>query len=43
MDRYPAPHIACSKARMREHDVVLCLQDTTELNFNGQDIAGLGH
>ncbi len=37
-----APHIACSKARMREHDVVLCLQDTTELNFNGQDIAGLG-
>ena len=37
-----SPHIACSKARMREHSVVLCLQDTTELNFNGQDIAGLG-
>lgn len=37
-----APHIACSKARMREHEVVLCLQDTTELNFNGQEIAGLG-
>ncbi len=37
-----APHIACSKARMREHDVVLCLQDKTELNFNGQKIAGLG-
>jgi hypothetical protein len=37
-----APHIACSKARMREHEVVLCLQDTTELNFNGQEIAGHG-
>ena len=37
-----APHIACAKVRMREHDVVLCLQDTTELNFNGQEIAGLG-
>jgi hypothetical protein len=37
-----SPHIACSKARMREHSVVLCLQDTTELNFNGQEIAGLG-
>jgi hypothetical protein len=22
--------------------VVLCIQDTTELDFNGQDIAGLG-
>ena len=27
---------------MRQHPVVLCLQDTTELDFNGQDIAGLG-
>ncbi len=36
------PHIACSKVRMLEHDIVLCLQDTTELNFNGQSIAGLG-
>ena len=25
-----------------EHPVVLCLQDTTELDFNGQGIAGLG-
>ena len=30
------------QARMRQHPVVLCLQDTTELDFNGQDIAGLG-
>lgn len=36
------PHIACTKARMQAHPVVLCLQDTTELNFNGQEIAGLG-
>jgi len=36
------PHTAMSKARMRQHPVVLCLQDTTELNFNGQEIAGLG-
>ena len=37
-----APHMAQTEARMREHSVVLCLQDTTELNFNGQEIAGLG-
>ena len=36
------PHIARSEARMRQHPVVLCLQDTTELDFNGQDIVGLG-
>jgi hypothetical protein len=36
------PHIACTKVRMQAHPVVLCLQDTTELNFNGQAIAGLG-
>jgi hypothetical protein len=37
-----APHWACAQARMREHAVVLCLQDTTELDFNGQAIRGLG-
>ncbi len=36
------PHWQCSAERMRACDVVLCLDDTTELNFNGQDIAGLG-
>src|ERR1035437_2883853 len=37
-----APHIKCAEARMRQHPVVLCLQDTTELDFNGQEILGLG-
>jgi hypothetical protein len=27
---------------MAEHPVVPCLQDSTELDFNGQNIAGLG-
>jgi hypothetical protein len=30
------PHIAQTEARMRQHPVVLCLQDSTELDFNGQ-------
>jgi hypothetical protein len=29
-----APHIAQTEARMRQHPVILCLQDTTELDFN---------
>ena len=37
-----APHWAQTEKRMAEHKVVLCLQDTTELDFNGQDIEGLG-
>lgn len=37
-----APHAAQTQQRMSQHPVVLCLQDTTELNFNGQDILGLG-
>ena len=36
------PHRQCTRARMAQHPVVLCLQDTTELDFNGQAIAGLG-
>ena len=32
----------CTRARMAEHAVVLCLQDTTELDFNAQAIGGLG-
>lgn len=31
-----------SQARMAQHKVVLCIQDTTELDYNGQAIAGLG-
>ena len=37
-----APDYAQTRQRMRAHAVVLCLQDTTELDFNGQDIIGLG-
>ena len=36
------PHRACTAQRMAAHPVVLCLQDTTELDFNGQQIQGLG-
>jgi hypothetical protein len=38
-----APHWDCSVARMREQPVVLCVQDSTELNYTAQPgIAGLG-
>jgi hypothetical protein len=37
-----APHWARTQERMRAQPVVLCIQDTTELDFNGQEIAGLG-
>lgn len=37
-----SPHWKCTQERMRLHAVVLCIQDTTELDFNGQQIAGLG-
>nr|WP_254894768.1 IS4 family transposase [Chromobacterium haemolyticum] len=36
------PHWARTQERMRAESVVLCLQDTTELDFNGQAIEGLG-
>ena len=32
------PHIDCSQRRMAQHPVVLCLQDTAELDFYGQGI-----
>ncbi|UIF88128.1 transposase (plasmid) [Cupriavidus necator] len=35
-------HWQRTEERMREHEVVLCLQDTTELDFRGQTIEGLG-
>lgn len=37
-----AAHWTSTRARMGAHAVVLCLQDTTELDFNGQSIDGLG-
>ncbi len=37
-----APHIQSSVTRMAAHDVVLCIQDATELDFKGQVVSGLG-
>lgn len=37
-----APHAACTQARMANHPVVLCIQDTTVLDFDGQKTEGLG-
>lgn len=37
-----APHWEQTEQRMAAQSVVLCLQDTTELEFNGQDAFGLG-
>jgi len=37
-----APHWQKSQQRMRAQPVVLCLQDTTQLDFNGQAAIGLG-
>lgn len=36
------PHRQCTLERMAPHPVALCIQDTTELDFNGQAIAGFG-
>ena len=41
-DGIMAPHWSQTQRRMSEHPVMLCLQDTTELNLNGQQITGLG-
>uniref|UniRef100_UPI00273A0F19 IS4/Tn5 family transposase DNA-binding protein n=1 Tax=Stenotrophomonas sp. YIM B06876 TaxID=3060211 RepID=UPI00273A0F19 len=35
-------HWSSSIERMREHDVALNIQDTTELDFNGRQALGLG-
>ena len=34
-------HTDCARTRMAGHEVVLCIQDTTELDFNGQEAGGL--
>jgi len=36
------PHWEATLERMRGHEVVLNIQDTTELDFNGRQIEGLG-
>jgi hypothetical protein len=42
-ERVLAPHIACTEERLRAHPRVLCIQDTTELDYTTKKgIAGLG-
>jgi len=42
-ERVLTPHVACTEERLREHPRVLCVQDTTELDYTTKkDIAGLG-
>ena len=37
------PHYRCSEQRLRHHPRVLCIQDSTELDYTGKnDMAGLG-
>ena len=36
------PHYQTSAERMAAHSVVLCVQDTTELDYTGKQIEGLG-
>lgn len=37
-----APHWQQTQQRMAAYPVILCLEDTTELDFNGQETKGLG-
>lgn len=37
-----APHWARMQERIQAHPVMLCIQDTTELDFGGQETEGLG-
>lgn len=41
-DEVMQAHWQASEQRIGQHPVVLCLQDTTELNFNAQQMTGLG-
>jgi hypothetical protein len=43
-ERVLSPHFACTEERLRAHPRVLCIQDTTELDYTTQkdNIAGLG-
>ena len=42
-ERVLAPHIACTEERLRAHPRVLCIQDTTELDYSTKKgIADLG-
>ncbi len=37
-----APHVDATLKRMAEHKVVLCIQDTTEVDFTGRKLKGAG-
>jgi hypothetical protein len=37
-----APHWQQTQQRMAARPVILCLEDTTELDFSGQETKGLG-
>lgn len=41
-DKILTPHWECAEQRAKAYPVVLAPQDTTELDFNGQEIRGLG-
>ena len=41
-DSVMAAHWGASQKRMAQHSAVLCIQDTTELDYNGQQMQGLG-
>lgn len=41
-DDVMAAHWDASQKRIAQHSVVLCIQDTTELDYNGQQMEGLG-
>jgi hypothetical protein len=42
-ERVLAPHIACTAERMRAHPPVLCIQDTSEVDYTGRpSVQGLG-
>ena len=36
------PHIVCSESRMTPQPVMLCIQDITSLDFNGENTDSLG-
>lgn len=42
VEKILTPHWACAEQRAGSHPVVLAIQDTTELDFNGQQIDGMG-
>ncbi|CAN5429734.1 hypothetical protein BH10PSE19_BH10PSE19_16920 [soil metagenome] len=41
-DKILSPHIQATKQRMKSHPVVLCIEDTTFINYDGQKETPLG-